>query len=261
MIDAAVFKPSWPGLLSLLLCAVLPTVAMFTVGLALPQIAAAFANDPNALLLAQLAAGATGLAFAIGSPIAGGLVERFGVRAVFVVSLIAYVVLGVLPAVLNDLYLIMAARFLFGFAVAGATTAGMTGLAQLPLDVRGKMFGRNAFLSIAGALVTFPIAGVLANIDWHLVFMINFIALPMLPLALMLPRTKPVAAEDEVAAAGLFGGAPVSIVLLSGFVGLCMCLGPLFSAFYLASIDVNDTQLVSIPLTAKPAAGLIVTSV
>lgn len=257
--------PGRAGMLGLLLCGYFPMIGLFAIGVDLPRIAEAFSDEPNARLLAQLVGGVTGFAFALSSPLIGYAIDRFGYRQVYVVSLVAFAAIGVIPMLLDDLLLIVATRCVLGVAVAGAVTAGMTGLGSLPPALRARMFGRNAVLTSIGAIVMFPLTGALASIGWRGAFLVNLFALIVLPLALMIPDRHPAGPRPprrERSAGRTRGATGVSAGLLgmAAFIGMTMFVGPMFSPFYLASIGITDPALVALPLSAMSLGSLLMTS-
>lgn len=255
--------PGRAGTLGLLLCGYFPMIGLFAIGVDLPRIAAAFAELPHSALLAQLAIGVTGLSFALSAPLIGRLIERHGYARIYQVSLAGFAALGLLPMLLDDLLVILASRVVMGIAVAGCTTAGMTGLGTLPPAVRARMFGWNAVLTSLGALAIFPITGALVDLGWRMAFLINLFALLVLPLALCLPRpTAPPRDGQEAVSRPPRGssGASPGLVAVSAFVGLVMFVGPMFAPFYLASIGVTDPKLVALPLSVMSLGSLLMTS-
>ncbi|MDB5686137.1 MAG: transporter, partial [Rhizorhabdus sp.] len=252
--------PGKAGLIGLLLCSLFPVFGLFAIGVDLPRIAAAFADQPNARLLAQLIGGSTGLAFALSSPVIGLLIERFGYRNVYVASIVGFAIIGATPALLDSLPLIVATRCLLGITVAGAMTAGMSGLGQLPAAVRGRMFGRNAVVSSVGAIISFPLVGKLAALSWRTPFLIHLAALLIIPLVMSL-RSKPSPRGATARSAGGKGlGVPIHLVALAALIGLTMYVGPMFSPFYLASIGITDPALAAIPLSTMSCCSLLMTS-
>lgn len=238
---------------------------LFAIGVALPSVSAAFADNPDAELLAQLIGGAAGLSFAISSPIIGGLIERFGYRRVYVLSLSGFAVIGTVPVLLNSLELILATRLLLGITVAGAITSGMAGLGTLPSEIRARMFGRHAVSSSLGAIVCFPLVGALSEYGWRVPFFLHLLALAMIPLALTLDSTPPrhaghdgESADGATPPSGL--GVPVGMLMIAAFIGLVMYVGPIFSPFYVSEIGVTDPRLAAIPLSAMSAGSLLTTT-
>lgn len=255
--------PGAAGLWGLLVCSLAPMIGLFGMGPALPAMAAAFPDDPDAVLLAQLIGGASGIAFAVSSPVVGAMIGRVGYKRVYIASLVAFAVAGTVPVLLDSLPLILATRVVLGMAIAGAMTAGLAGLGALPAAVRPRMFGRNAMLTSVGAIVVFPLVGALSEIDWRLPFLIHALALAIVPLAMSLPAARgpapaPAFASGPARGQGL-GVAPI-LLAMAGFIGLTMYIGPMFAPFHLRSIGVTDPGLAALPLSAMSLGSLMMTS-
>lgn len=251
--------PGTAALWGLLFCGVFPMIGLFALGPAMPRVAAAFSGMPNAALLAQLMGGASGFSFALSSPLIGAAIERWGYRQIYILSLIGFAVLGTLPALFDNLWAILALRLVFGVTVAGAMTAGITGLGTLPEAIRPRMYGRNGTISSVGSILTFPLVGMLATISWHAPFLIHLVALLVVPLAMMLPRTVP-AHRLARPPQGRGIGVSARIVALCAFIGFIMYVGPMFSPFYLQTIGVTDPRLAALPLSGMSVASLVMTS-
>lgn len=253
--------PGRAGLIALLLCSLCPMMGLFSIGVALPKVAAAFGDDPDAELLAQLIGGASGFAFAVASPAIGALIDRHGYRRVYIASLIGFALFGALPALLDSLPLILATRLVFGVAVAGAMTAGMTGLGGLPHHLRARMFGRNAMVSSVGAIISFPLVGALATLGWRIPFLLHLLSLLVVPLALTLDRVAPVPHAVKATPRPAGGiGVSAAVLMMAAFVGLAMYTGPIFSPFYLRTIGVTDPTLAALPLSAMSMGSLMMTA-
>lgn len=252
--------PGKAGLWALLLCSLYPMVGLFALGPAMPVVAAAFKSDPNAALLAQLMGGASGFAFAVSSPLIGMMIERWTYRRIYIASLIGFAVVGTLPALMDNLWWMLATRLLLGVTVAGAITAGITGLGLLPESIRPRMFGRNAVVSALGAVIAFPAVGAIATLGWRAPFLIHLLSLLVVPLALRLPIPSEDVHHDVDRARGQGIGVSLPVLALCGFVGFTMYIGPMFSPFYLRTIGVTDPALAAVPLSVMSVASLFVTS-
>src|SRR3546814_14007323 len=110
---------SLAGRAALLMVAALPVLALYGFGIALPPLARAFADNPNAVLLSQLVGGVVGFALALSSPIVGWLIDRFSYRTVLLFSCAAFALAGSVGGILDNLYLILATRLLLGVPLAG----------------------------------------------------------------------------------------------------------------------------------------------
>jgi MFS family permease len=251
--------PGALGLWSLLICSLFPMFGLFALGPALPLLADNFATDPNAELMAQLIGGASGFAFALASPVIGGLIGRWGFKSVYLVSLVGLALVGALPAVLGNLPLIVLTRVILGVFVAGGMIAGLAGIGTLPAAVQPRMYGRNAVVASVGAMVTFPAVGALATYDWRLPFLIHLLALVVVPMALTLP-SSPRQIEPIAQPSGNGLGVPPVLLAMAGFIGLVMYVGPVFTPFYLRTIDVTDPRLAALPMSAMSIASLLMTT-
>lgn len=252
-------QPGPVGVWALLISSLLPMLGLFALGPALPRVAAAFAADPNAEVLAQLIGGASGVSFALSSPIIGGMIGRWGYKPVYLVSLVGFAAFGTLPFGLASLPAILATRLILGVCVAGAMTAGLAGIGTLDAELRPRMYGRNAMISSLGAMVIFPAVGALSTVGWRLPFLIHLIALAVVPMAMTLPNGPAPAASGRAVSSRGLGVAPILLVL-AGFMGLVMYVGPMFAPFYLRTIGITDPRLAALPLSGMSLGSLIITS-
>lgn len=251
--------PGTAGLISLLLSSLLPMLGLFVLGPALPKVAAAFADDPDAVLLTQMVGGASGVAFALSCPFMGHLIERWGYRNVYVGALLVFAVVGTLPIVLDSLALILATRVVLGVAVAGTVTSGVVGIGFLPDAIRPRMFGRSAVLGSVGSMICFPAVGALSQLGWHWPFLIHLLALLAVPLALSLPSgTRRPVEVSKPSGSGL--GVSAYVLGMTAFIGLVMYVGPMFSPFYLRTIGITDPKLAALPLSCMSVGSILMSS-
>lgn len=229
------------------LIAIGPFVAsgLFSMGSVLPRLGQEFASVPNAALLVQLIGSIVAPVFALASPLAGRLINRFGLRTVYMVSVVLMAIGGAGPALCNDLTAILALRVLLAIGVAGGLTAGMSGIARLPEGQRATVLGLNSFFGGAICLPLFPIVGMLAEESWRLAFLTHLILLVAIPLALALPGTSAARVENAhsgvtTAKAGLLAGLPVILAIVTALSGLAMVASSMYTPFLLASIGVTE---------------------
>lgn len=245
-------NPMGPIAKAALLAAALPVCfGLYSIGIILPQMEQAFASTPHATLLSQLVGGVPGLAFAIFSPLAGRLVERLGVRGVYMWSMALFAVAGTSAMLFDNLYLILMTRIVVGAAVAGTLIAAMTGIGLLPQEQRARMLG---FFTLVGgvlSLLLYYVVARLAQGGWRPAFSLHLLALPTLVLLLALPRgpaTSAPVSEPTAAAGPATGLPPFSLMAIALFLGMAGVLPGLFAPFYLASIGVHDPSQIMIPL-------------
>ncbi len=227
----------------------------------LPQIERAFAATPHAVLLTQLIGAVASFSFAVGAPLAGALIARLGCRRVIVPSLVVFAIAGTAPALLNDLWAMVATRVVLGLSLSGIFTGGLAGIGAMPDMRRARMFGWFAVVGGAAAILLFPAVGALARVDWHLAFTVHLVALAVVPLAWRLPASlgvfAPRASTDaRTGMRTLFTPAMLGLLGLAGFAGIAMFLGPMYSPLYLTSLGVTDTRLLAVPMTLGSIAAV-----
>ncbi|WP_408957676.1 MFS transporter [Natrinema sp. 74] len=173
----------WATIATLLLAATLPALSGGIVNPVLPAIEAAFSSVSNAGVLAQLVSTLTGLIIAIFAPIVGVLVDRYGRKRVLIVSMIIY---GIGPSsayFLDSLYLILWTRVFLGIAVAGIMVSVTTLIADYFSGKRREtVMGWQGAMMPFGAAVAMIAGGVLADLNWRIVFLTYLVALLMVPL-------------------------------------------------------------------------------
>ncbi|MFI8194227.1 MFS transporter [Streptomyces sp. NPDC085946] len=142
------------------------------------------------------------LAIAVTSPLAGWMLDRWGVRLPLAGGLVLYGVAGGTGLIVENYPALIATRALFGAGAAlvfSGTTVALLNLYQGPAKDRA-MGWRGTATSLGGVL--WPLlAGAIGGISWHLPFGIYLVGVPLgIATALILPRTRP-------AGSGRTGGA------------------------------------------------------
>jgi predicted MFS family arabinose efflux permease len=257
--EAASPHIGFAGRAALLSAAMCPVLALYGFGVVLPPIAAAFARDPHAVLLSQIIGGIVALSFAVGSPPVGWLIDRFGYRAVLLVSTLAFSLIGTLGGLMNDLYAILATRVLLGFAVAGTLVASLAGIGSLNTRDRLRMYGFQNFVGGLIAIAIYPLVGWAASFGWRWPFAIHLSALLIIPWITALPK-RPVPQARETGSARptmRLAGLPISLLAVAVFVGMAGIIGSLFSPFLLVAIGITDPTKQSLPLIAMGMAALL----
>lgn len=250
------------GTFALLICGTFTTVGLFSPGLVLPQMERAFGGTPNAALMTELVGTLAGFAFALGAPVAGALIVRLGCRAVLLPALLLFAIAGSAPALLDNLWAILAARVVLGVALSGIFTGALAGIGALRADRRMAMFGWFSVVGGATAIVMFPLIGALGHYGWRLAFLVNLLALPAILPVLMLPRWLGVAAaqladHQDAKASGLISPAMLFLLLLAALVGMTMLVSPIYAPLYLTSLGVTDTRLFAVPATLGSIAAVV----
>jgi MFS family permease len=246
----------WITRLTLVASGLISTFGFFAVSSILPQIEASFASDANAALLTSLIPGVTSVAFAASSPFAGWLIDRWGYRLVYLLSLLLFAVAGLSTGALPSLEWILATRVVTGVAIAGVLNAGSVGISILPGEERAGLFGIQAFLGGAAGILLSPLTGLLAHqLGWRWVFSVYAIAVPFALLCLRLPDMRSLKGV-EANRVSVFNAMPKKLLLLGAFMGTVMFLGTAAMPFAIRGIGIGDAALVSVPLTAMSIVSL-----
>lgn len=250
------------GLSALLACGFFTTIGLFSPGLILPQIERAFSDTPHHILLTELVGTIAGFAFALGAPLSGSLIARLGCRRVMPSALLLFALAGVAPALLHNLWLILAARVVLGLALSAIFTGALTGIGALRADMRMQMFGWFSVVGGGAAIFLFPLVGVIGHYGWRPAFLVNLLALPVIPLVLLLPHTLgkvtplPVGVAEAKSTDGLFSPALIGLLVLAALAGMSMLIGPIYGPLYLATLDITDTRMLAIPITIGSIAAV-----
>lgn len=151
----------------------------------LPQLLVHFRHTAYSGLLVPMIVTIPTLCIALVSPLIGTLVDRWGRRSVLCVSLVVFVVLGVIPAFVDNLYAVLATRLPVGLAEAGI---GVTQNALLgdyfTGAARQKWLGIFSIVNPALAAGFVLAGGALGSVSWHAPFFLYILGLPMLAWSL-----------------------------------------------------------------------------
>ncbi|MET0248214.1 MAG: MFS transporter [Sphingobium sp.] len=247
----------FPGKFALVAAALLAVLGIYSFGLVLPQMAIAFADNPDSALLSQLVATLVGFAFAIGAPISGGLVSRWGYRTVYLWSTAMFVVAGSSVLLLDNIYLILATRVVLGLSIAGAMVASLAGIGTLPETQRTKLFGLQAFAGALLGVASFIVIGALARHGWRAPFALHLIGLVLIPLILTLPRHRGGASKAAVTRRPAQRGLSPAFLLLIAFMGMASILPGTFGPFFMVHLGISDPALMSLPLVGCAGAAMV----
>ncbi len=165
---------------------VLPVAALAP---ALPALALAFQDTPNAELLVRLTLTMPALLIAVGAPIAGLLLDRWGRRPVIVLSLIAFGLAGTSGFLLNSLVAILVTRAVVGLAAAGLISGFTTLVADYFTGRRlNRYMGYQGAAIGVGAMAGVLMGGFLADLGWQFPFLTHLYAFLVLPAVVLAVR-------------------------------------------------------------------------
>lgn len=224
----------------------------------LPAMAAEFAQVPNGETLVRGVLTTVSLASIVGAPLAALVAERLGLRRVLVAALGLSGVAGAACGLVDDLYTLLALRFLVGLANAAIGTIAIALIALwFTRSDRDYWLGRLTFVATVVGFLLIPVAGALGELNWRAIFWLHAISLLFIPLALLGIRsdlgseTPPDGAADAAAPAipSVRAGALIAMGLAFGVV---VSSPSLFLPFHLADIGSGSPAEVAAALLPVP---------
>jgi MFS family permease len=172
-------KKETPRLITLLFASSIAGMGGGVVIPAMPQILEHFQDVPNAGLMVRLFLTTPGLFTAIGAPLAGLIVDKYGRKKLLLCAIFLYGLGGTTGCYLDSLYALMVGRALLGLSAAGTMTTCVTLMADYyDEEKRHKLMGYQFSFISFGSTIFLALGGVLAEIHWRVPFFIY--AIPFL---------------------------------------------------------------------------------
>jgi MFS family permease len=130
-----------------------------------PSISQQFHDVPNRDYVVQLMLTMPAIWILLFSPVAGWLADKYGRRNILIWSMFIYAIVGAAPAVLNDIYAIIASRCLVGICESVVLTVTTTMICDYFRGHRREQWlaSQTAVASLAAGLVIIPLGGLLAS--------------------------------------------------------------------------------------------------
>ncbi len=221
----------------LMLTAVMPTMAIIALVPVLPLLLREFAGVPGAAVLVPMALTIPALCVALFSPVAGWLSDKLGRKRLLIAALVGYAGFGLLPLILDDLRMILAARVALGVTEAIIMTVATALVGDY---FTGERRERWVSIQIAtasvSAIVLIAAGGALGEaLGSRGPFWLYLLALPVAAAAAMiLFEPQKVATAPSAAAAGKAQGIALLVAITFGigmlFYTLIVQLGPVIEA-------------------------------
>ncbi len=166
--------------------ATLTVMAAAAVSPAVTGIHAAFAASPAADLLARLTLTLPPLFSALGAPIAGRLIDRYGRRTPLLIALVVYAFAGGAGALAPNLLVLLSTRAALGLAVAVIMVTAVTLVTDYYDDrLRRRVLAQQSASMSFGGVLYFALGGVLVDLHWRGAFSVYLVALVLVPLVIV----------------------------------------------------------------------------
>lgn len=220
----------------------LSPAGMHFVAPSLPLMQAEFAGVAQADILVPMVVTLPGLMIAMCAPFMGALGDRIGVRPLLLWSMVAYMIIGILPYWLESLYAIIGARFLFGIAESALAVCGTPLIAAgfLAGRRRAMISGRVAFIGLSSMFLAMC-GGWAAQSGWRTAYLLYlFAAVPFLLVLFFVPRSLTIV---ESSAAGKQPRQLWAIYGLNFVYGTGIAALFVYSAFLLKELGIHTPKL------------------
>jgi MFS family permease len=220
----------------LMLTAVMPTMAIIALVPVLPLLLREFADVPGAAVLVPMALTIPALCVALFSPLAGWLSDKVGRKRLLIAALVGYAGFGLLPLLLDDLRMILAARVALGVTEAIIMTVATALVGDY---FTGERRERWVSIQIAtasvSAIVLIAAGGALGEaLGSRGPFWLYLLALPVALAAAIILFEPAKTAATAPAAAGKAQGIAMLVAITFGigmlFYTLIVQLGPVIEA-------------------------------
>ena len=231
----------------------------------LPKIAADQAHGPQDGMLVKQLIGIVSLAMVLGSPLAGVLVDRLGLRRVLVSAALIYAVAGTAGLYLDGLKPLVASRFFVGVAGATIQIIAFTLInTRLEPQQRARWMGIHVSFAMIGTIVIQPLAGMLGEAGWRWPFALYAIGLLVAVAALLdrslddrAPLARPGPAERDAGSQSFLSWFPLRFLPLGFGIGAIAFLPMVHLPFLLREHGLTSTSLITLVLTADSMVGAV----
>ena len=180
------FSPTKATLFTILLCSMLMLMGGAAVAPALPLIEQVFPDQGTLvsmiITVPSLAVGLMGFAI-------GHLADRFGKVRVLCLSLAVFTVAGASGFLIDNIYVMLAVRFVVGIGIAGISSAVTALIAEYYTGMsRVRVLSYQSAAMGVGVLILEYTGGMLAELSWREPFLVYLIGVPILLMVILTMR-------------------------------------------------------------------------
>jgi MFS family permease len=221
----------------------------------LPSMVAHFSADPAAEQKGLMALAIPALAVAISAPLWGRIVDAIGRKRLLVLSLACYGLIGVAPAFLDDLGIIIGFRIALGIAEAAVMTASTTLIGDYFRGAEREkwLVFQTAAASVAG-IFFLALGGIIGDGDWRHAFYVYLLALVAVPLCIIFLDEPSVHAQDEEPSRGFPWRRVSGLYIAALMASIMFFLLPIQVPFLLTAIGYSAPMIIGLTNAAGAIA-------
>lgn len=218
----------------------------------LSKISTSLAHSQIDAYMVKMISGVIGPAMVVGAAFAGVLADKVDRRPVMVGAGLLFAVTGVAPFFLTSLPIILVARFATGVSAVAIATIGAAMVGDhFDEAERPRWMGALSAVGMVTAVVSLPLAGLIADAGWRWPFLIYLsgILIAALSYVAMKPaaprqRTEAVAPTAKMSARKY----PVELIILALIIGALLNLPGIYISFYLRDLGAGNPSAVGFAL-------------
>lgn len=244
------------------MCSSLTIMSAATIAPSLPRMSEVFGDLEKAEFLSKLVLTIPAIFIAVGAPIAGLVIDRFGRKTLLWSSMILYGASGSAGFILDDLYMILVSRALLGIAVAGVVTTASTLIGDyFKGEERAKFMGLQSGLMALGGVVFITLGGFLADISWRypfLIYSISFAFLPFVLLYIYEPQTPRLENfEKNLPDFSIWKGRYLFVFAISFISMVIFYMVPVQIPFYLKELGIESSSKTGLAIASGLVSGAV----
>lgn len=251
------------GLKTVMLCGgLLTSLAMIGITAVLPQIETELAHSAQDRMLVKLLVTGMGLTMVVGAPLAGFLVDRFGLKRVLLFSCLLYSLAGTSGLYLDSLPTLFASRLLLGLTAGGLITMSMTLISTRLAGIeRAKWMGANVSTTMAGTIVIHPLVGYLGESGWRWPFALYALGLVLAMVAatgLKVDRLPQRVVNSAAKSETLRGWFPFRYAFLGVVIGVISYVTMVYIPFVIRAVGVSSPTTIALIMLVESVIGAVV---
>lgn len=205
-----------------------------------------------------------GLFMALFSPLMGSIIDRKGVRRVYIAALLLYGCAGGAGLLIDAFWVFLVSRACLGIGLAGVFGSINVLILNMYDGIeRDRVMGWRGSAQSVGGVVWPLLGGALGSVSWHLPFAVYMVAIPLGLLAVIavpepvIKRQGGPDLQSSTSVLSIFKTSPVLLIIygLMFFTNLLLYSIVVFLPQLLEGFGISSTFLIGLFITTMTAAG------
>lgn len=246
---------------TIMLASSLTVMSGATISPSLPQMKEVFSGIPEAEFLTKMLLSLPALFIALGSPLVGQVIDRYGRLPIMFASMVLYAIAGTAGFFMDNIYYILISRGLLGLSVAGILPVCMALIGDyFEGKERQQMTALQGAAMAMGGVVFVGLGGLLADVSWRTPFLIYLFSLVVLVLAIVSLKEPPRKAISAVKESFFKQLKPIyyALVLTGLLTMVAFYMIPIQLPFLLKDLGVEKNALIGLAIMTNTFFSVLV---